>query len=213
MSRARKVLLAVAIVALLGPVVAGNAVVLREGGARMCAAADAPAVDAIVVLGAGVRADGTPSDMLRDRLETALELYRAGRAPFVLVSGDHGAAAYDEPGTMRAWLEDRGVPADAVVEDHAGFDTYSSMWRARNVFAVHRALVVTQRFHLPRALFVAGRLGLEAAGVSADRQSYRGIAWSELRETASRPKAWLDVATGRTPRFSRADGRSLTNRQ
>ena len=186
-------------------VVAGNAIVLHEGGARIRAPGEAPEADAIVVLGAGVRPDGSPSDMLRDRLDAALELFRAGRAPRILVSGDHGTAAYDEPGTMRAWLEAEGVPASAVVMDHAGFDTYSSMWRARNVFGEKRVIVVTQAFHLPRALFLAGRLGLDATGVAADRRAYRHIVWSQLREAGSRPKAWVDALTARKPRYTAAD--------
>jgi vancomycin permeability regulator SanA len=199
----RRALLAVAAASVAAAFVA-NFIVLREGGARVREPAQVPDADVVLVLGAGLRPDGSPSDMLTDRLETALDLYRAGRAPRILVSGDHARPSYDEPGAMRAWLEDRGVPDAAIVMDHAGFDTYSSMWRARTVFGVEHVVVVTQAFHLPRALFLAGRLGLDATGVVADRRAYRGIAWSEVRETASRPKAWIDATTARRPRFGRA---------
>jgi len=86
--------------------------------------------------------------------------------------------------------------------DHAGFDTYSSVWRARNVFGAERAIVVTQRFHLSRALFVAGRVGMAATGVAADRRAYRGAAWFHVREVVSRAKAWLDVEIAREPHFT-----------
>src|SRR5215469_4309699 len=127
----RRVVLALA-AATAAAAVAANAVVLHEGGERVRAPGDVPQADVVLVLGAGLHPDGSPSDMLTDRLVTALDLYRA-------------------------WLEERGVPDDAIVMDHAGFDTYSSIWRARTVFGVRRAVVVTQAFHLPRALFLAGR--------------------------------------------------------
>jgi len=115
------------------------------------------------------------------------------------VSCDHGTAAYDEVNAMRAWLEARGVPPRDVFLDHAGFDTYSSMWRARDVFRVHHVIVVTQRFHLPRALYLARALGLEADGAPADRQRYRGAVYLEAREIAPPVRAVVDVSTHRSP--------------
>jgi vancomycin permeability regulator SanA len=128
-----------------------NAVVTADAASRTTEVASAERADCILVLGAGVWATG-PSPVLEDRLETALALYRAGKAPRILVSGDHGRPEYDEPGAMAAWLEARGVPAEHVFLDHAGFDTHSTMVRAREVFGVERAIVVTQRFHLARAV-------------------------------------------------------------
>ncbi len=189
-------------VAALATAIAGNTVVLGEGRARVRGADAVTSADAIVVLGAGVRADGSPSDVLADRLELARALYADGRAPRVLVTGDHVTGDYDEPRAMQRWLLDHGVPREAIFLDHAGVDTFSSMWRARNVFQVRRAIVVTQRFHLPRALFLGARLGLEVEGVEADRRVYRGAAWHSLREVASRTKAWLDVAVGRRARVA-----------
>jgi SanA protein len=177
----------------------------RKGGVKN--------LDCALVLGAGVRDDGTPSDVLRDRLDVALSLYRHGRVERILVSGDHRTDSYDEPNAMRRYLEANGVPREAIFMDHAGFDTYSSVWRAKNVFGAERVIVVTQDFHLSRALFVARSLGMAAEGASADRRTYRGIAWLHVRETISRTKAFVDVAVDRRPHHEgpridlRGDGR------
>lgn len=162
----------------------------------------AGSLDCALVLGAGVRDDGTPSDVLRDRLDEALGLYRAGRVTKIIVSGDHQAPGYDEPNAMRVYLEANGVPAPAIFMDHAGLDTYSSMWRARHVFGASRIVVVTQRFHLARAVWCARSLGMQAEGSAADRHVYRGIAWLQLREVVSRTKAFVDVTVGREPRHA-----------
>ena len=191
-----------AALALLGiglAVGACNALVI-SGGTPIATAAGEEPFDCAVILGARVYADGTPSPVLEDRLATGLALYRAGRARRLLVSGDHGHDSYDEPNAMRRWLEARGVPPEHVFLDHAGFDTYSSMRRARDVFEARRILVVTQRFHLPRALYIARALGLEADGAPADLRPYRGALYSEVREVASRTRAFVDVATDRAPR-------------
>jgi SanA protein len=178
-------------------VLAVNAIVLSRGRTSV---AVAPPLDCALVLGAGVGEDGTPSSVLEDRLDASLALYREGRVQKIIVSGDHHTSAYDEPNAMRAWLEARGVPASAIFMDHAGVDTYSSVWRARHVFGASRVVVVTQQFHLPRALFVARSLGMEAEGAAADRRLYRGAAWFQVREVLSRTKAFVDVTAGRAPR-------------
>ncbi len=183
-----------AAVALL--VVAANAAVLSGGGEKTL---DGP-VDCALVLGAGVGEDGTPSWVLSDRLAASLELYRTGRVTRIIVSGDHRTREYDEPNAMRGWLEARGVPASAIFMDHAGFDTYSSVWRARHVFGAERVVIVTQQFHLPRALWVARSLGMAAEGAAADQRRYRGAVWFQAREVVSRTKAFVDVAAGRSPR-------------
>lgn len=180
-----------------GAILLANAVVLAGGGD---AQRSLPQADCVLVLGAGVRDDGSPSDVLRDRLDEALALWRAGRAARILVTGDHRAHEYDEPNTMRAYLEANGVPPEVIFMDHAGVDTYSSMWRARHVFGASRVLVVTQRFHLARSVWVARSLGMEAEGRAADRRTYRGIGWLHAREIGSRTKAVVDVAVGREPR-------------
>lgn len=195
----------------LAVVAVANGVVLAGGRphGRSLAAADCA-----LVLGARVYADGEPSPVLRDRLDEALAVWKRGEVRRILVSGDHGAPGYDEPGAMRAYLVARGVPASAVFMDHAGFDTYSSVWRARHVFGAESVVVVTQRFHLPRAVWVARSLGMQAEGRAADRRWYRGIVWQELREVVSRTKAVVDVARGRAPHHAgppiplSGDGRS-----
>ena len=144
--------------------------------------------ECILVLGAGVRADGSPSDMLRDRLEYALDLYRAGAAPKILMSGDHGRKEYDEVNAMKDYALAAGVPSEDVFMDHAGFSTYVSLYRARDVFQARRVLIVTQEYHLYRALYIAQALGLEAWGVAADPQPYRGQLYREFREVLARDK-------------------------
>ena len=200
--RPRRRLALVLAAAIVAAILTVNLTVLEGGsGGRL----EGP-IDCALVLGAGLREDGTPSDVLRDRLDEALLLYRMGRVPRILVSGDHRTAAYDEPNAMRLYLEANGVPPEAVFMDHAGFDTYSSMWRARHVFGAQRIVVVTQRFHLARAVWCARALGMEAEGSAADRHLYRGIAWLQVREVVSRTKAFVDVNIGRAPRH---DGPSV----
>ena len=148
------------------------------------------------MLGARVLPDGTLSPMLADRVAQALALYRTGAVDRIIVSGDHGSWSYDEPGAMRDELLAHGVPARAVFTDHAGFDTWSTMRRAAEVFGVHSAIVVTQGFHLPRALFLARAAGLGTPqGVASDLQPYgrSGLA-ATVREAAARVKAVGSVA-------------------
>jgi len=178
-------------------VVAVNVYVYRVGAGMLVANA-APA-DAAIVLGAFVDADGECCPMLVDRLDTALDLYRAGKVPKILVSGDHGRKEYDEVNAMRRYLEARGVPPEDIFMDHAGFNTYNTMVRAAKVFQVRRAIVVTQRFHLPRALYLASGVGLQAEGVCADRNRYPDE--YRLREMGARAKAFYNVALGTAPVF------------
>lgn len=164
---------------------------------HILSAEEAAALDAdcILVLGCGVREDGTPSLMLRDRLEMGVALYEAGASERLLMSGDHGRREYDEVNTMKAYAVERSVPSEAVFMDHAGFSTYDSMYRARDVFCAQKIIVVSQPYHLPRALYIAERLGLEAYSVGAAEISYRGQTYRELREMLARTKdfcaAWL----------------------
>jgi SanA protein len=180
--------------ALLTFAIACNAAVLLGG--RSSAVSDVKTAETILVLGAGVAPDG-PSPVLADRLETALTLYREGRAPRLLLSGDRASQYYDEVSAMKKYLLARGVPESAIDLDGGGVDTFSSMARARAVYGVSRAIVVTQAFHLPRAVWLARSMGIEAQGVEADKRTYRGAVWWTLRECLSRPKAWIDVGIGR----------------
>lgn len=147
--------------------------------------------DCILVLGAGVRKDGNPSDMLRDRIDTGMTLYLAGAAPKLLMSGDHGREGYDEVNVMRDRALAAGAESADVFMDHAGFSTYDSLYRARDVFGVKRVIIVTQSYHLPRALYIARSLGLEAVGVSADLYTYFGQIGRDIREAAARAKDML----------------------
>lgn len=153
----------------------------------------APEAQAAIVLGAAVWSGGRPSPVLEDRLLTGVELYRAGKVKKLLLSGDHGRRSYDEVNAMRRFVVRRGVAERDVFMDHAGFSTYETMYRARDVFRVRSAIVVTQQFHLPRAVFLARRLGLDAVGVAADRRPYVGVEYLRMREVLARNKAVLDL--------------------
>lgn len=145
-------------------------------------------VDCILVLGCLVKADGRPSDMLQDRLQRGVELYHKGAAPKLLMSGDHGRVDYDEVATMKQYAIDSGIPSENIFMDHAGFSTYESIYRAKEIFQAEKILIVTQEYHLYRALYIANRLGLEAYGVSSDYRTYIGQAMRDFREMLARVK-------------------------
>lgn len=144
--------------------------------------------DCILVLGAGLKPDGTPNHMLQDRLDEAILLYNTGAASKILLSGDNGQEHYDEVNAMRIYVEGAGIPEEDVFLDHAGFSTYESMVRAREIFQVQSAVVVTQRYHQYRALYLARGLGIEAWGVSSDPRLYVGQSYRDLREILARNK-------------------------
>lgn len=139
-------------------------------------------VDCIIVLGASVRNGDTPSPMLEDRLKKGMALYFAGAAPKILMSGDHGSEYYNEVGVMKHYAVERGVNADDVFLDHAGFSTYESMYRAKEIFGAKKVLIVTQSYHLTRAVYDARKLGLIAYGVAAEDVKYGGQFMREVRE-------------------------------
>lgn len=145
-------------------------------------------VDCILVLGCGVRSDGSPSNMLHDRLRRGVELYDMGAAPKLLMTGDHGRENYDEVDTMKTFAVEAGIDSDDIFMDHAGFSTYESMYRAKEIFQAKRIIIVTQGYHLYRALYIAQSLGLEAYGVAADYRSYSGQTSRDLREVLARVK-------------------------
>jgi len=149
--------------------------------------------DCILVLGAGVWGEGEgayPSPTLADRLDRALALYESGASKKLLMSGDHGRVNYDEVNVMKAYAVNAGVPSADVFMDHAGFSTYESMYRARDVFQAKRIVIVTQEYHLYRALYIARSLGLEAWGVKAQDRPYAQV-YRALRETLARNKDFL----------------------
>ena len=168
-----------------------NAYVKSVGGGNILFPEDAKMledVDCILVLGCLVKDDGVPSDMLADRLKRGIELYEQGAAPKILMSGDHGRADYDEVNAMKRVAVDAGVPSSDVFLDHAGFSTYESVYRAKAVFGADKIIIVTQEYHLYRALFIAERLGVEAYGVNADLRAYRGQTSRDVREILARCK-------------------------
>jgi len=150
--------------------------------------------DCIIVLGAGVRSDGTPSPMLQDRLITGIELYENGVSDRILMSGDHTKKGYDEVNIMKSYALNMGIPSEHVFMDHAGISTYDSIYRAKEIFQAERIVIVTQEYHLYRALYIAESLGVEAYGVSADVRIYAGQEVRELREKAARVKDFFKAA-------------------
>lgn len=148
-------------------------------------------VDCILVLGAGIKADGTPSRMLRDRLDAAVELYNAGVCDRILMSGDHGSKYYNEVKTMKNYVVSKGVNPDNVILDHAGFSTYESAYRAKEIFGVEKAIIVTQKYHLYRAVYDARRLGIDASGAYSQGDHYAGQIYRSAREAVARVKDFL----------------------
>lgn len=145
-------------------------------------------VDCIIVLGCQVHSDGTPSSMLEDRLKQGIALYELGAAPKLLMSGDHGTEPYDEVDAMKRYAIEAGVPTVDVFMDHAGFSTYETVYRAKAIFQAKKVLIVTQRYHLYRALYIAEALGLEAYGVAAEYRQYGGQFNRDVREVLARVK-------------------------
>ncbi len=145
-------------------------------------------VDCILVLGCYVRPDGSPSHMLEDRIKMGIELYKNGSSQKLLMSGDHGRAEYNEVGKMKECAIESGIPSYDIFMDHAGFSTYESLYRAKEIFGVSKIIIVTQEYHLYRALYIARSLGIEAYGVSSDYRTYGGQTMRDIREIAARVK-------------------------
>lgn len=192
----KRVLFIVGVLILLGllAVVLINAIVVgaTDDRIRTDAAMDA-SYDAIVVLGAGLRSDGTPSDMLRDRLNGAIALFESGASDKILLTGDRSGEDYDEVGAMYTYCMEADIPEEALLCDPEGFSTYESMENTASDFGLHYVVIVTQKYHLYRALYVADTFGLEADGFAADYHTYRGQAFRNVREYAARVKDFLKV--------------------
>ncbi|QHI71220.1 SanA/YdcF family protein [Aminipila terrae] len=157
--------------------------------------------DCILILGAGLKRDGTPNHMLEDRLETGLALYKAGVAPKLLLSGDHGKIQYDEVNAMKKYMLNHNVPEDDIFLDHAGFSTYDSMYRAKAIFKVNTAIVVTQKYHQYRALYMAEKFGYKAYGVCSDQKTYRGQKMRDIREVLARNKDFFKMLIKPEPEY------------
>ena len=156
-------------------------------------AMDLKDVDCILVLGAGVREDGTPSLMLNERLELGIALYQSGASQKLLMSGDHGRKDYDEVNTMKGYALSQGITSEDVFMDHAGFSTYESIYRAKEIFQAKKIIIVSQEYHLYRALYIADKFGIEAYGVAAKGEEYQGQTYREFREILARNKDFLSV--------------------
>jgi SanA protein len=156
---------------------------------------NAPERSVAIVFGAGLWRDGTPTSVLRDRISTAADLFFSGKVEKILMSGDNRYLDYNEPGAMREYALDLGVPDSAIVLDYAGRRTYDTCYRARAIFEIQQAILVTQSFHLPRALYTCNMLGLNAIGVASDQRQYRlaSMIYWHLREIPATLSAFLDV--------------------
>lgn len=154
-----------------------------------------------IVLGAFVSNSGQFSNFLQDRLDKSIELYQNKKVKRFLLSGDHGRTNYDEVNNMKRYLLKRDVDTCDIFLDHAGFDTYNSMVRAKEIFKVTDAVVVTQKFHLTRAVYIARAKGLNAYGVIADKQGYSSLSLLKVREVLAKLKAFYEVLIDKSPRF------------
>lgn len=183
-----------ALLVLAAIIAAGTLIIYRQvekiGVRDTVSAADSGDADCIIVLGAGVRGNRV-SLSLALRLDKALEIYNLGKIDRIIVSGDHGRKDYDEVNVMRDYLTARGVPIENIFMDHAGFSTYDSIYRARDVFLVQKAVIVTQRLHLRRALYIADALGVECVGAEAQNATAASTRIQEIREFPARVKAFL----------------------
>ena len=166
----------------------------RENVITAQEAAELDDVDCIIVLGCLVRSDGTLSDMLSDRVDRGIEVYgmiaeKSGAK--LLMSGDHGTVEYDEVNAMKQYAIENGIDSEEIFMDHAGFSTYESIYRAKEIFGAEKVVIVTQEYHLYRALYIADALGLEAYGVASDQRTYSGQTIRDIREILARNKDFL----------------------
>lgn len=164
-------------------------------------AAELEDVDCILVLGCFVKNDGTPSDMLADRLRRGVELYELGASDKLLMSGDHGRQEYDEVSVMKQYAVDAGIVSSDVFMDHAGFSTYESVYRAKEIFEADKIIIVTQEYHLYRALYIAEKLGIEAYGVASDYRTYINQEKYDVREMLARVKDFASVIFKPEPQY------------
>jgi vancomycin permeability regulator SanA len=194
--RLKLMLLWLVISVLAIPIISTGYINLVTSSDRYKASAQIPQEDVAIVFGAGLSADGTPSPMLADRVESAVELYQSDRIHKLLMTGDNSTISYNEVVAMKQYAHNLGVPTQDITLDYAGFSTYESCYRAHQVFDVHRAVVITQNYHLPRAVYTCRRLGVNAVGLgTADREIYglRGMIPYLLREMLANVKALSDI--------------------
>ena len=150
-------------------------------------------IEAIVVLGASIREDGSLSPMLKDRLVTSVEAYNASISSKIIMSGDHTTKNYDEVTAMKNYAIDNGVSSEVIYLDHAGISTYDSIYRMKHIFKLNKIAIVTQEYHLYRALYIANKLGIEAYGIDATKAIYSGQTYRDIREVLARNKDFVKV--------------------
>ena len=176
--------------------VAINAHVIRISAPRLIsadAATNLEKVDCILVLGSSVQPNGTLNRVVRERVDTALALYENGVSQRLLMSGDHGKVNYDEVNAMKQYCVDKGVNSDVIFLDHAGFNTYDSIYRAKAIFGIQKMIIVSQEYHLYRAVYIANELGIEAYGVPAEQEANTALI-TNLRESVARVKDYFSCA-------------------
>ena len=156
--------------------------------------------DCAVILGAGVR-NGEPTPLLKDRLLTGIDLYKSGAVKKLIMSGDHGSEDYDEVNIMKSFAVDNGVPDEDIFMDHAGFSTYETVYRAKEIFEADNIIIVSQKYHLYRALYIAEKLDVKAVGVSADLRTYSGQKMRDLREILARDKDFFNCIIKPEPTY------------
>lgn len=205
-SRARRIAVAVLAVGVCAAacVIGANVFMTLSTNSSVYDTAESLPVDAdaeaIIILGVRVRSDGTPSDAMLDRLETGLELWHDGVAPTIVVTGANSEEARHQVDVMARWLEGEGVPADVIIHDDGGVNTYDSMWRARHVYHFERIVAVSQQFHLARVIYDGEQQGLHVWAVPADHRHYTNLWKWELREWGARSKdlvmGWIKPRAG-----------------
>lgn len=197
---------AILLMALLSPFML-SAMVCHAVEAQICDT-DIPVeqYDAILILGCGVKENGDPSDMLQDRLRTGIFLYHAGVAPKILLSGDHEHDNYNEIAAMKRVCLDAGVPEQDILSDRYGLSTYDSLTRAATLYEIRRVVIVTQTYHLYRALYIAHKKGMEAIGVDADIRTYRLQWYRDLREVLARCKDFYTTQRDVPPAYMAPGG-------
>lgn len=176
-----------------------RSVVQRTYGPLVLSPQSLPEGRVAIVFGSAVLRNGRPSTVLRDRLDTAIRLYRDGEVEKLLMTGDGRPYAVDETAAMRTYAQNNGVATSDIETDPGGVRTYDSCFRAKSVFGIEKAVLVTQMFHLPRALFTCNQLGIDAVGVAADLRQYRAQRWYSFRETLATFVALTDIVTKREP--------------
>lgn len=189
----RKVALLIFLLLIIILVGTPRVIMVHESQKRTFDTENVPSDDAAIVFGAGLLGDGSPTSVLKDRVATAAKLYHSGKINKILMSGDNRYLNYNEPGAMKAYALELGVPENDIVLDYAGRRTYDTCYRARDIFQLSSAILVTQQFHLPRALYTCNALDLESVGVTADMRPYRDSGYWSIREIIASLVAFVQV--------------------